>query len=89
MARSHLVACKRGLNGYVMGRDDTNSILDTRLYQEEFSGGKVAVLTIKIIAKSMFTNYDAEGNEHLLLDLLIYHKKYCKEISLAGQDMYI
>ena len=48
-----------------------NPILDTRMYQVEFAGGKVPELTANVIAESMYVQWDADGNEHLLLDLLV------------------
>ena len=41
MARGHVVARSKDANGNVMGRSHTNPILDTRMYQVEFAGGKV------------------------------------------------
>ena len=53
-----------------------NLILDTRMYQVEFAGGEVTELTTNIIAESMYTQCDADGNECLLLDVLV---DYCKD----------
>ena len=46
-------------------------VLDTRMYQVEFAGGKVTTFTTNIIAQSMYTQCDADGNEYLLLDALV------------------
>ena len=62
MARGHVVAISRDANQNVMGRPHTNQILDTRMYQVEFTGGKVTALTTNIIAESMYTQCDLEGN---------------------------
>ena len=45
-----------------------NPIFDTRMYQNEFVGGKVTELTANAIAKSMYAKCDAGGNEYLLLN---------------------
>ena len=50
MARDHVVASSRD----VMGRSNTNPILDTRTYQVEFVGGNVTELTTNVISDSMY-----------------------------------
>ena len=45
------------------------------MYQVEFTGGKVIELTASVIAKSMYTQCDADESEYLLLDKVVdYHK---------------
>ena len=85
MARGHVVAQSCDANGNIMGRAHTNPILDTILYQVEFSGGKVTEITMNIIAKSMYTQCDADENEYLLLDSLIDTCKTNKAIYLTDQ----
>ena len=63
MARGHVVARSRYANGNVIGTSHTNLILDTRMYQVEFAGGKITELTTNVIAESMYTQWDSEGNE--------------------------
>ena len=77
-ARDHIVAQSYDAHGNVMDMAHTNLILDTRMNQVEFAGGKVAELTANIIAESIYAQCDADWNEYLLLDLLI---DYCKEKS--------
>ena len=71
MARGHVVASSRDAEGNVMGRSHTNPILDTRMYQIEFAGVKVRELTANVIAESMYAQCNTEGNEYLLLDVLV------------------
>ena len=54
MARGHVVARSRDANGNIMGRSHTNTILDTRTYQNEFTGGEVTALTANVISESMY-----------------------------------
>ena len=54
MARGRVVVQSCDASGNIMGRAHTN-ILDTRMYQVDFAGGKVIELTANIIAKSMHT----------------------------------
>ena len=71
MVRGHVVVQHHDTSGNVMGRAHMNSILDTRMYQVEFVWGKVTELTTNINAKSMYAQCDADGNEYLLLDVLV------------------
>ena len=72
-----------------MGRAHTNPILNTRMYQVEFAGGKVTELTTNIIAESMYTQCDADRNEYLLLEALVDYHKDIKAISLTEQQTSI
>ena len=54
-----------------MGRSHTVPILDTRMYQVEFAGGKVTELIANVIAESMYTQFNSEGNEYLLIYALV------------------
>ena len=86
MARGHVVARSRDANGNVMGRSHTIPILDTRMYQVEFAGGEVTELTANVIAESMYAQCDSEGNEYLLIDVLVDYQKNNKAISLSDQQ---
>ena len=68
MARGHVVAHNHDVNGNVMGRAHTNLILDTRMYQVEFAGGKVTELTTNAIDESMYAYCVSNGKEYLLFD---------------------
>ena len=58
-----------------MGRSHTNPMLDMRIYQVEFAGGKVTELTAIIIAESIYTQCNSNGDEYLLLDVLVDYQK--------------
>ena len=87
MARGHEVAQSHDVNGNVLGKAYANPILDTRLYQVEFLGGKVTELTTNIIAESVYVQCDVEGNEYLPLNLLIDYQKDDKVIPLSDQQI--
>ena len=89
MARDQVLARSRDTNGNVMGRSNTNPILDTRIYQVIVVGGEVTVLTANIIAESMYTQCNSEGNEYLLLDALIDYQRENKAISLSDQEITV
>ena len=48
-------------------------------------GGKVTELTTNVIAESMYAQCDADGNEYLLLDVLVDYNKDTKAIPLTDQ----
>ena len=86
MARDHVVSRSRDAKGNVMGRSHTNLIYDTRMYQVEFTEGKVTELTANVITESMYTQCNIEGNEYLLLDVLVDYCRDNKTISLLDQQ---
>ena len=61
MARGHVMACSHDASGNVVGRAHTNLILNTRMYQDEFSRGKVTELTTNVIAESVHAQCDIDG----------------------------
>ena len=89
MAKGHVVARSRYAKGKVMGKSHINPILDMRMYQVEFTGGKVTELTANVIAESMYVQCNSEGNEYLLLVALIDYHKDNKAISLSDQQTQI
>ena len=76
-------------SGNIMGKVHMNSIFDTRMYQVEFTRGKVTESTANVIAESMYTQFDAGRNDYLLLDALVYYHKDNEAISLAEQQTSI
>ena len=89
MAKCHFVARSQDANGNVMGRSHTNSILDMRMFQVEFARGEVTALTANIIAESMYVQCNSEGNEYLLLDVLVDYQKDNEAIFLSDQQIMV
>ena len=54
MTRGHVVTQSCNAHGNIMGRAHENPVMDTRLYQVE--------LTTNNIAKSMYSQCNADGN---------------------------
>ena len=65
MARGHVVAWSHDANGNMMDKAHINPIIDNMMYQTAFTGGKVTELTAIIIANSIHSPCDADGNESL------------------------
>ena len=72
-----------------MGRSHTSPILDTRMYQVEFTGGKVTESTANVIAESMYAPCNSEVNEYLFFDVLIDYQKDNRAISLSDQQIIV
>ena len=53
MARGRVIRRKRDVDGNPTGRESSNPILDTRVYDVEFDDGDVTVLTDNMIAQAM------------------------------------
>ena len=71
MARGQVIHQKHDANGNPTGRSNENTILDTHLYEVEFSGGEITELTDEIIAELMYAKYNVDGNEYLLSDVFV------------------
>ena len=48
-------------------------MLDTKVYNVEFSDGQTTELAADVIAQSMYAICDTEGNQYLLLEGIIDH----------------
>ena len=52
-----------------------NPVKDSRTYDVQFPDGEVAELTANVILESMYALCNREGNEYLLFDYIVGHKK--------------
>ena len=78
MKRGTVVNRKRDLNGDPVGTRNTNPLLDSRLYEVEFSNGAVGEYATNIIAENICAMVDQEGQEHILMDEFVDHKEPTK-----------
>ena len=78
---------KRSSDGTFAGKANSNPILDTRIYDVEFADGQRAELAANVIAQSMYAMCDTEGNQYLLLDGIVDHRKDGTAVERA--DMYV
>ena len=75
MARGQVVCQKHDADGNPIGRSNQNPILDTCLYDVDFPVGEMTELAANIIAESIYTQCDVEGNEYFLLEAFVDHRK--------------
>ena len=65
----------KDFEGQAIGKADKNPILDTSIYNVEFSDGEVAELGGNIIAECMCALCDIVGNQYRLMDHIVDHRK--------------
>ena len=86
-ARGKVIARKRDAEGNPVGRADTNPVQESRTYEVQFPDSKVAELTANLIAESMYTLCNQEGNEYLLFDCIVGRKKSDKALTAETQPL--
>ena len=82
-----VVGRKRDHDGNPLGKRNPNPILDTRIYEVQFPDGHVLDYAANVIAESIFLQVDDEGNQFLLLQEIIDHKK--DDSAVKMKDMWI
>ncbi len=70
-----VIGRKRDANDNPIGVSNSNPILDTRVYEVEFGDGHVEEFAANVIAESIYSQVDDEGNEFLILKEISDHKK--------------
>ena len=77
----------KGEDGNPIGRHHDNPFLDTRKYEVRMSDGSVRECMHNVVAESMFSQADSEGERHLLLDEITNHKK--DETAVSIEDGWL
>jgi hypothetical protein len=83
-ALQHATVKRRKLNkdGERIGTQNSNPLLDTRVYEIEFLDGTIEAVTANIIAKNLLSQVDSEGQRQLMLDEIIDHRTNGNEVPL-------
>jgi hypothetical protein len=59
------------------------------MYEVEFPDGQVAEYSANVIAKNMYTQCDAEGNQYLLLDEIVdWRQDDTKAVKIEDKYVY-
>ena len=53
------------------------SILDTRVYEVQFPDGHTEEYAANIIAESLYSTIDDEGNTYFIMKVIVEHKSAC------------
>jgi hypothetical protein len=82
-----VVRRKRELDGTVRGISNSNSMLDIRIYEIEFTDGRSDEYTANVIIENMYSQCDIEGRQYNLMEGIVDHKTDGHAFEPA--DMYI
>ena len=82
-----MVCQKHDADGNAIDRSNQNPILDKCHYEVDFSGGEITELAACIIAESMYAQCNVDGNEILLLEAFIDHRKIGLALSVEDRMM--
>jgi hypothetical protein len=74
-------------DGNFIGTYDDNPVLNSMVYDVEFPDGDVRQYSANIIAQNMYSQVDANGHSHTLLDSIIDFSK--EKGAIEKDDMYI
>ncbi len=75
MVKSRVSARKRDRDGNPVGLANSDPILDTRSYIINFDDGDQTKLTANLIAESLFSQCNPDGNQYVLLDEFVDHRR--------------
>jgi len=70
-----VTGCKCDQDGNPVGVANKNPILDTHVYQVAFPDGHIEEYATNIIAQNIYSQLDAEGQRHQLLEEIVDHHK--------------
>ena len=87
MLNARVCSRKRTYDGKLGGRANPNPILDTRMYNIEYSDGQTAEIAANVIAQNIYAMCDTEGIQYLLLDGIVGHQKDMS--AMERTDMYV
>jgi hypothetical protein len=87
LSKGHVTAQKRDKDGNPIGLADANPILDMREYTFTFNEGDETVMSTNLIAKAMYAQCDPDGNQYVLLDSIIDHKRLDSAIKPLDQKV--
>jgi hypothetical protein len=87
LAKGHITSRERDKDGNPIGLANANPILDTREYTFTFDNGDETVLNANLIAEAIYAQCNLEGNQYVLLDSIIDHKRLNTAIRPSDQKV--
>ncbi len=85
--KGRVTSQKRDKDGNPVGLANTNPILNTREYTFTFDNGDETVLNANLIAEAMYSQCDPNGNQYVLLDSIIDHRRLDAAIIPSDQKV--
>ena len=87
LAQGRMMNRARDNDDNVIGRANKNPILDTRGYIVEFEDGEQAELAANTIAQSMYAQCDPDGNQYVMVDLIVDFRRSTTLLCYADQKV--
>ncbi len=78
---------KHDIHGNPIGMANQNPILDTRIYEVQFTDGHVEEYAANVITENLYAQIDEDGHHNLILQEFIDHRKSTEAVS--RDDMWI
>jgi hypothetical protein len=75
LEHAKVIGRKRDRDGNAIGHGHSNPIMDTRILLFQYDDGHVEEFAANIIAEHIFAQVDEEGNQFVLLEEIVDHKK--------------
>ena len=76
-----VVGRTRDSEGLPLGKQHPNPLLDTRLYDVELADGSTESLTANLIAETLWSQVDEEGNQYSILKEIVDHRTNGRALS--------
>ncbi len=86
--KGQVISRKRNADGNVRGKANANPILDSRVYEVQFSDGHTKEYAANVIAEAVYDQVDDEGYEHPILDEIIDYRKDMA-VAISDDERYI
>ena len=86
-ASGRVVRRARDENGELIGKEHSNPLLDSSVYEVEFEDGSVERYHANIIAEHIYSQIDGDGYGMALLDEIIDHK--CDDTAVKRKDGFV
>ena len=87
MQAAKVIRRSKDADGNIIGTYDDNPMLNSLVYDVEFPDGEIREYSANVIAENMFSQVDANGHQHTLLDSIIDFERTPSAVDKS--DMYI
>jgi hypothetical protein len=87
LSKGHVTAQKWGKDGNPVRLANANPIFDTCEYTFTFDDGDQTVMSANLIAEAMYAQCDPDGNQYVLFDSIIDHKRLDSAIRPLDQKV--
>jgi hypothetical protein len=74
LERANVIGRKKDRDGNPVGVANANPVLDTRVYEVQFSDGHIESYAANVNFENMYAQVDDEGNQFVLFDEIIYYR---------------